>query len=116
MPKFMLFLHEHLGQFDERSHDEMMRIIGEYSAWADKLRQEQKLVGGEKLTDDAGKVLRPTKSKPVITDGPYAESKEIIGGYFAVEASGYDEACAIALQCPHLKYGGRIEVRMIHEL
>jgi hypothetical protein len=51
-----------------------------------------------------------------VTDGPYTESKEIVGGFFTVVAADYDEACTIAADCPHLKYGGRIEVRMIHEL
>jgi hypothetical protein len=112
----MLFLHENHGQFEDRQHDEMMRIIQEYSAWADKLRNQQRLAGGEKLTEDPGKVIRATHAKTTITDGPYAESKEIVGGFFTVIASNYDEACDIAQQCPHLKYGGRIEVRMIHEL
>lgn len=116
MPKFLLFLHENQGQFDNRTHDEMMRIIAEYSAWAEKLRKETRFAGGEKLTEDAGKVLRPKSGKVVVTDGPYAESREVVGGYFAIVAADYDEACAIAEGCPHLKYGGRVEVRQIHEL
>ena len=116
MPKYMLFLHEDQGQFDGRSRDEMMKVIKEYGAWAAKMREEKRFVGGEKLADDTGKVLRPKGSKIVVTDGPYAESKEIVGGYFAITARDYDEACTIAKACPHLKYGGRVEVRQIHEL
>ena len=116
MPNYMLFLHEDQGQFDGRAHDEMMRIIAEYGAWAGKMRDEGRFVGGEKLDDDAGKVLRPKGGKIVVTDGPYAESKEVVGGYFAIKARDYAEACEIAKACPHLKYGGRIEVRQVHEL
>jgi hypothetical protein len=116
MPKYMLFLHEDQGQFAHRPHDEMMRIIKEYGAWATKMREEKRFVGGEKLADDAGKVLRPKGGKIVVTDGPYAESKEIVGGYFAISARDYAEACEVAQACPHLKYGGRVEVRQIHEL
>lgn len=116
MPKYMLFLHEDQEQFDGRSEDEMMRIITEYGAWAQKMRDEKRFVGGEKLTDDAGKVLRNKGGKIVVTDGPYAESKEVVGGYFAIEAKDYAAACEIAKECPHLKYGGRVEVREIHEL
>ncbi len=116
MPNYMLFLHEDQGQFDGRSHDEMMRIIKEYGAWAAKMREEKRFVGGEKLTDDAGKVLRNKQGKVVVTDGPYAESKEVVGGYFAITAKDYAEACEVAKECPHLKYGGRVEVRAIHEL
>ena len=116
MPNYMLFLHEDQGQFAERSQDEMMRIIQEYSAWAAKMREANRLAGGEKLTEDSGKVLRPKAGKIVVTDGPYAESKEIVGGYFAITAKDYAEACEIAKECPHLKYGGRIEVREVHQL
>jgi hypothetical protein len=116
MPSFILFLHEHQGQFDQRSEDEMMRIIQEYGAWAAKMREAKRFVGGEKLTDDTGKVLRPKSGRIVVTDGPYAESKEIVGGFFTITAKDYDEACEIATDCPHLKYGGRVEVRQIHQL
>lgn len=116
MPNYMLFLHEDQGQFDGRSQDEMMRVIEEYSAWAAKMREEKRFAGGEKLTDDAGKVLRNKGGKIVVTDGPYAETKEVVGGYFAIIAKDYAEACEIARECPHLKYGGRVEVREIHQL
>jgi hypothetical protein len=116
MPNYMLFLHEDLGQFDDRPEAEMMRVIQEYSAWATKMREEKRFVGGEKLADDAGKVLRNKGGKIVVTDGPYAETKEVVGGYFAITAEDYAEACKIARDCPHLKYGGRVEVREIHQL
>lgn len=115
MSVFMLFLHEDLGQFDNRSEAEMMKVIGEYSAWAKSLHEKDQHAGGEKLTDDPGKVMRNRNGKIGVTDGPYAETKELIGGYFAIKAANYDEACRIAESCPHLKYGGRIEVRMVHE-
>lgn len=116
MPRYMLFLHEDLGQFEKNSHDDMMRIIKEYGAWAEKLKLAGRLAGGEKLADDPGRVLRPGGNTFSITDGPYAEGKEIVGGYFTIVASDYHEACQIAGECPHLKYGGRIEVRMVHDL
>lgn len=116
MPNYMLFLHEDQGQFDGRAQDEMMRIIKEYGAWAAKMREAKRFVGGEKLTDDAGKVLRNKGGKIVVTDGPYAETKEVVGGYFAITAKDYAEACEIARDCPHLKYGGRVEVREVHQL
>lgn len=116
MPNYMLFLHEDQGQFDGRSQSEMMKVIKEYGAWADKMRKAKRFAGGEKLTDDAGKVLRPKGGKIVVTDGPYAESKEVVGGFFTIKAKNYAEACKIARECPHLKYGGRVEVRQVHQL
>lgn len=116
MPNYILFLHEDDGQFASQPQDEMMRIIKEYGAWANEMREKKRFAGGEKLTDDAGKVLRGKAGKVIVTDGPYAESKEIVGGFFTITAKDYAEACEIAKGCPHLKYGGRIEVRQIHEL
>lgn len=116
MPNFMLFLHERTTANRDISRDEMMRLINEYSAWAVKMREEGRYVASNKLTDDAGKVLRAANGKVVTTDGPYAETKEIVSGYFCIKAANYDEAVKIAQTCPHMKYGGQIEVRMIHEL
>ncbi len=47
------------------------------------------------------------------TDGPFAEAKEVIGGIFTIDADSYDEAVEISKDCPHLKYGGWIEVREV---
>jgi hypothetical protein len=116
MPNYMLFLHEDPDQFAGRPDDEMMRIIQEYGAWAAKMREEKRFAGGEKLTDDAGKVLRNTGGRIVVTDGPYAETKEVVGGYFAIIAKDYAEACEVARDCPHLKYGGRVEVREVQQI
>jgi hypothetical protein len=51
-----------------------------------------------------------------MTDGPYAESKEVVAGFFVISAGDYAEACRIAESCPHLKYGSHIEVRQVQEL
>ena len=48
-----------------------------------------------------------------VTDGPFAEAKEVIGGYFTIEAADYNEAVEICSDCPHLTYGGRIELREV---
>ena len=49
-------------------------------------------------------------------DGPYSETKEVIGGYFAVRAADYDEAVKICEDCPHLEYAGTIEIREIDDI
>jgi len=56
--------------------------------------------------------MRRNSSSVAITDGPFAEAKEIIGGYFIVQANSYDEAVGLAKDCPHLDFG-TIEVREI---
>lgn len=116
MQNYLLLLHEDESQRAAIPHDRLMAMIKEYGAWAGKLRAENRLVSGEKLADDNGKVIRDKNSKVTITDGPYAETKEIVGGFFIIAAKDYDEACKIAQGCPHLKYYGRIEVRQIDKM
>ncbi len=116
MPTYMLLLHENPNQFAGRSESEMMKVVKEYGAWATKLRSEDRLAGGEKLADEGGKILKGKNGKIVVTDGPYAEAREVIGGYFAIKAKDYAEAVKIAEDCPHLHYDGRIELRQVDEM
>jgi hypothetical protein len=116
MPNFMLLLHTDSTRPRPTSPDEIMAITKSYMAWADRMRSEGRLKGGEKLTFDAGKVMRPKNGRITVTDGPFAESKELVGGYFAISAKDYDEACRVAESCPHLGYGGTIEVRQVDQM
>jgi hypothetical protein len=58
-------------------------------------------------------VLRPKDGRVMTTDGPFAESKELLGGFFLIAAADYGAACRTAESCPHFKYGGSIEIRQI---
>ncbi|HUZ71724.1 MAG TPA: YciI family protein [Stellaceae bacterium] len=116
MPNFILLLHQDLARPRPGSPDEFASMTKDYMAWADKIRAEGRLNGGEKLTDDPGKVIRTRAGRTAVTDGPYAESKELVGGYFIISAKDYAEACRLAEDNPHLKYGGRIEVREIEKM
>jgi hypothetical protein len=61
-----------------------------------------------------GKVISG-KNGRVISDGPFAESKEAVGGYFLLQVNSFEEAVAIAQQCPGLPYGIKVEVRPVAE-
>jgi len=113
MPNFILLLHQDMARPQPSSPEGFAAMTKDYMAWADRIRAEGRLKGGEKLTDDPGKVIRTRGERTAVTDGPYAETKEVVGGYFIISASDYDEACRLAQGNPHLKYGGRIEVRQI---
>jgi len=113
MPDFILLLHRQSGPPPALSPAEMTAMTKAYMGWGDRMREEGRLKGGEKLTNDAGRVLRSTAGRIGVTDGPYAESKELVGGFFIIAARDYDEACRVAESCPHLGYGGRIEIRQI---
>lgn len=113
MPEYLLLLHERPADFAGFGPEDFEKIIGEYIAWRHKLEAEGKFAGGQKLRDEGGRHLAGWDGDFRITDGPYAEAKEVIGGFFTINAADYDEAVAISKDCPHLKYGGRIEVREI---
>ncbi|MCO6509849.1 MAG: hypothetical protein J5I65_03580 [Aridibacter famidurans] len=113
MEGFMLLLHDRTTQQGDLSPEEIQGIIAEYVAWRDKIAEQGRLLGGEKLADDDGRHLVLDDGAIRVTDGPYTEAKEVLGGYFAIKAADYDEAVEISKDCPHLKYGGRIELRKI---
>jgi hypothetical protein len=114
MPQFMLLLHEDPATSRTMSPDEMQRVIERYVQWSDGLAARGSLVRGEKLADDGGRHVRRRTGggAPAVTDGPYTEGKEVVAGYFVVEAADYDGAVALAAGCPHLA-GGWIEVRRV---
>lgn len=112
MPNYLLFLHEDPSAFAHVSPEEMQAIIQKYSDWKRRLQNSGVLTGGEKLQDGSGKVLRRAAGQTSVTDGPYTESKEIIGGLFQIQAENYERAVEAADDCPHLEYGA-IEIREI---
>ena len=111
MDEFILLLHESPTGFADVSPEEMQRVIEEYGAWRTQLEEAGRLSGANKLADEGGRSLRGNGAQLQVTDGPYAEAKEVIGGYFVIRAAGYDEAVELSRGCPHLKYDGRIELR-----
>jgi hypothetical protein len=118
MKQYMLLLHDNTEVWSNLSPEEMQKVIERYVAWNKKLKKTGLMAGGKKLADEPGKVMRMRASKLKVTDGPYSEGKEVLGGFFLVKASNYKAAVALAADCPHLDYGGAIEVRevdAIHE-
>lgn len=111
MAEYMLFLYDSPTDFSHLSPEEMQGVIAKYTAWADELRDAGKLVDSDKLADGEGKVLRRVDGSVRVTDGPFSETKEILGGYFKIVADSYDEALEIARGCPHLEFDGLVEVR-----
>ena len=78
--------------------------------WVEKLQKENRYVSGEPLLP-GGKVISGVKK--TVTDGPFAESKELIGGFFIVNAKDLNEATAMAKDAPDFDLGGSVEVRQV---
>jgi len=113
MPDFILLLHSPIGPRPAFSPEQISAVTQDYMGWNERMRAEGRVKAGEKLTNDAGRLMRANGGRVTVTDGPYAESKEVLGGFFVIDARDYDEACRIAETCPHFKYGGSVEVRQI---
>ncbi|TAL06306.1 MAG: hypothetical protein EPO07_02045 [Verrucomicrobia bacterium] len=92
------------------SPEQMQQIADNWMAWFNRLKEEGKCAGGNPLERE-GKIV--SGKNRVVSDGPFAESKETIGGYFLLTVASMDEAVAIAQQCPGLPHGVRVEVRPI---
>ena len=90
------------------SPDELQNIMGQYQAWANQLGD--KYITGQRL-EETGALLTD-KKEDILTDGPFLESKEIIAGFFLVQAQDQEEANQIAMSSPHLGLY-KLEVRPI---
>jgi hypothetical protein len=94
------------------SPEEMQAAAGRFMAWFERLKKEGKAKAGQPL-QNVGRVI--AKNGRTISDGPYAESKEAIGGYFILTVGSLEEAIEIAKDCPGLDLGIRVEVRPLAE-
>lgn len=88
------------------------RIMREYGALIQSLAERGQLRGGGQLrSTSSATTVRMKNGKPILTDGPFAETKEQLGGYHLVDCKDLDEALSIARRIPTLPAGGAIEVR-----
>src|SRR5260370_336382 len=102
MTQYMLLLHQVPSYNMDLPREKMLEMTKRYMTWAEALRSKGKLAGGEKLTAGGVRHVKAKDGKPVVTDGPYAEAKDVVGGYWVIEAKDDSEADAIARDCPHL--------------
>lgn len=92
--------------------DEMQAIMARFNTWMDGLHAQGRVAGtnGLELT---GKTLRGPIGQTLITDGPFAEGKEVVGGYVLLTPCTLEEALTAARACPGLDYGMILEVRPV---
>jgi hypothetical protein len=106
MPKYLYIYHDPIEPKAPPSPEQMQAFLGLWGEWFAKFGPAI-LDGGDGLLP-TGKVLR---AGGVVTDGPFVEAKEVVGGYTVVEAEDYEGALRIARECPIAKFGGTIEIR-----
>jgi hypothetical protein len=98
------------AEWEAMPEDEQKRVYADYG----RLNSQPGVTGGPPmgLPQDATTV-RVQDGKPLVTDGPFVESKEAVGGFFVLEAEDLDAAIEVAAMCPAARLGGAIEIRPV---
>ena len=112
MPQFMLLLYDDPAHWQTLSPEDMQKATERYMAWSKKPFTRD----SKRLAPDAGRVIRTKDGKARSTDGPYSETKEVLAGFYLIEAADYDAAVKLALDHPHADYGAAIEIRQLYAM
>jgi hypothetical protein len=111
--QYILLIYGNEAEAKNATKDDMMKMHAEYKVFTQELKGSGKMLGGDALESvTTATTVRLKGGKTLRTDGPFAETREQLGGFYAVEAKDLDEAVAIAAKCPGAKYGC-IEVRPV---
>lgn len=97
----------------EQSPEKMQEHMQQWMKWMDELGRQGKFASGEPL-ENRGRIVSGTKK--VISDGPYTEGKEIVGGYLIIKARDLDEATELSKGCPIFENDGIVEIRPIQKM
>lgn len=110
MKDFLFVFRSNWNAVPQSSPDEMQASMKQWMDWIGGIAAQNKLTDRGNRLEAPGKVVKPNN---VITDGPYIEMKEALGGYTIVTAESLDEAAEMAKGCPIFAVGGNVEVREI---
>jgi len=113
MKEFLLLYRADYSFMPERTPEEMQAMMKRWMDWIGGIAAQNKLVDRGNRLNESGKVL---KANGTVTNGPYAEIKESIGGYSLIKAASYEEAIELSKGCPVLTVGGTVEVREIAQV
>jgi hypothetical protein len=92
------------------SPEQMQAMMKPWQDWMGGLAAQNKLVSSGNRLESDGRVVKPNN---IITNGPYVETKEAVGGYIIIKAGSIDEAAELSKGCPILSIGGNVEVRTV---
>jgi hypothetical protein len=110
--EYALLIYKKAGAYDGLSESERAATVGEY--WA--LRDDPRVVAGVGLKPvTMATTVRVHEGETLVTDGPFADTKEVFGGYYIVVADDIDAAIEIAARCPAARLGGSVEIRPVVE-
>ncbi len=110
--KYALLIYSKPGSHESLSEDEYTATFAEYMA----IFNDSRCVDGAQLQPvETATTVRAQSGQTLTTDGPYADTKEVFGGYFVLEAADLDEALEVAARIPAVRLGGAVEVRPVVE-
>ena len=111
--KYALLLYADEASWDGLDAEGQAAVMGEYDAVTEAMKGAGAHLGGEGLqTTSTATTVRVRDGKPIVTDGPFVESKEALGGFYIVECASLDEALDWAARLPDARLGG-VEVRPV---
>ena len=111
MDEFLFVFRRDISSRDAQpSPEKMQQLLKSWQDWMGSLAAQNKLANSGNRLGHEGRVVKPNK---VVTNGPYVELKEALGGYILVKAENIDEAAELAKGCPILQLGGNVEIRNI---
>jgi hypothetical protein len=111
--KYALLIYPRPGSHEELGEEEATSVTAEYLAF----REDPRCLGGAHLQPiETATTVRHGGGEHLIVDGPYADTKEVLGGYFVFEASDLDEVLEVAQRVPAVRLGGAVEVRPLVEV
>ena len=114
--KYLALIYGDAERWDAMDEGQQDAIRGEYRAFAEEAGRRGALVGGFELdSPTTATTLRSSDDGPLVTDGPFAETKEHLGGYFLLECDSLDDAIELASKIPAARQGGAVEVRPVKE-
>jgi len=110
--QYLLLIHDDEARRANRSQSERDRLLQAYGEFTQEIVKSGHFRAGAQLQPTStATTVREKNGRTVTTDGPFAETKEQLGGYYLVECADLDEALAIAARIPSIHVGGSIEVR-----
>lgn len=106
--RYAVLIQERPGSYDGFDEARRREITAEYVA----LHDDPRVVAGERLASaDTATTVRLAEGELLLTDGPFADTKEIFGGYYLIDAADLDDALDLAARIPALRLGGSVEIR-----
>jgi hypothetical protein len=116
MPKYLLILRGDPDAWRHAGPEQIQKVIEHFESWAGKLMAQGRFVDGKKLADGHGRVIERRSGKAVVTDGPYGETKEIVGGFHLISADNYEHAVELCRDHPELGLAGTVEIRELDSM